>query len=70
VNYSPKNSSYISSDGIIGTLNEKMIYVNGGESFIGTDNPAIPGDYEGPRRTVYVSPFFLDKYEVSNHGIK
>lgn len=34
---------------------------------MGTDNPGIPPDGEGPQRQVHVDPFFMDIHEVSNH---
>jgi sulfatase modifying factor 1 len=33
---------------------------------MGTDDPQIPGDGESPARSVRVSPFLLQRYEVSN----
>ena len=44
----------------------EMIYIEGGSFFMGTDNPIIKGDGEGPKRPVTVSSFYIDKYEVSN----
>jgi formylglycine-generating enzyme required for sulfatase activity len=47
---------------------EDMIYIEGGLGYIGTDNPAIWRDGEGPRRPVVVSDFQLDVHEVTNQG--
>ena len=47
-----------------------MVFVRGGASLVGTDNPLVLGDGEGPKRNVYLTPFYLDKYEVSNDGIQ
>ena len=47
---------------------ENMVYLVGGSGFIGTDKPIIHRDGEGPRRSVTLSPYYLDKYEVSNDG--
>lgn len=33
---------------------------------MGTNDPAIPMDGEMPARTVEISPFLMQKYEVSN----
>lgn len=47
---------------------ENMVDISGGKGYIGTDKPIIRRDGEGPRRTVNLSPFQLDRYEVSNDG--
>ena len=49
---------------------QNMIYLPGGRSVIGTDNPIMKGDGEGPKRRVFLSPFYLDKFEVSNDDFK
>lgn len=33
---------------------------------MGTDNPGIPADGEGPQRPVYVDSFYMDIHEVTN----
>lgn len=33
---------------------------------MGTDNPGIPSDGEGPQRVVYVDSFNIDIHEVTN----
>ena len=43
-----------------------MVKIKGGTFWMGTDNPLIKTDGEGPRRLVTVSSFKIDKYEVSN----
>ena len=48
--------------------NDRMAYISGGMGFMGTDKPAIVRDGEGPRRSTELSPFLIDKYEVSNNG--
>ena len=40
--------------------------MNYGDFIMGTDDPQIPGDGESPARPVRVSPFLLQRYEVSN----
>lgn len=42
------------------------IFVQGGTFTMGTDEPAIAEDGEGPARKVTVSDFLMQKYEVSN----
>ena len=49
---------------------QKMIYLSGGSSVVGTDNPIMKSDGEGPKRKIFLSPFFMDKYEVSNDDFK
>eukprot|EP01035_Chromulina_nebulosa_P029555 gene29555-39180_t len=49
---------------------QKMIFLPGGRSVIGTDNPIMKSDGEGPKRQVFLSPFYLDKFEVSNDDFK
>jgi sulfatase modifying factor 1 len=50
-------------------LNSKMVFIKGGNGVIGTDKPIMKGDGESPKREVTLSPFYMDKYEVSNEGI-
>eukprot|EP01041_Mallomonas_annulata_P000292 gene292-526_t len=42
------------------------VFVEGGRFYMGTDNPIIKLDGESPKRKVYVSSFFLNRYEVTN----
>lgn len=46
-----------------------MVFIEGGDGFIGTDRPIMHRDGEGPRRAVKLSPYLLDRYEVSNEGL-
>ena len=55
-------------DNIISNLNKKMVYIKGGNTYIGTNNPIIKTDGESPQRSVSISSFYLDLYEVSNDG--
>lgn len=57
-------SSVVLETGMI----EDMKFIQGGLGFIGTDNPAIWRDGEGPRRHVQLSSFLIDTHEVTNHG--
>lgn len=50
------------------TLNERMVFIPGGSGFVGTDTPIMKNDGESPMRPVQLSPFLLDKYQVSNEG--
>lgn len=43
-----------------------MVQISGGEFLMGTDNPGIPPDGEGPQRVVYVDSFNIDSHEVTN----
>jgi len=43
-----------------------MVLIPGGEVLMGTDEPGIPPDGEGPQRPVYLDPFYMDTQEVSN----
>lgn len=46
---------------------EDMIFLHGGEFLMGTeDKEGFPLDGEGPIRKVKVSPFYMDKYAVTN----
>ena len=44
----------------------QMVYLKGGKFEMGTDKPIFVADGEGPKRSVLIKPFYLDKYEVSN----
>ncbi|KAM4612987.1 formylglycine-generating enzyme [Polymixia lowei] len=44
----------------------QMVLISGGEFLMGTDNPGIPPDGEGPQRLVYLDSFYMDIQEVSN----
>lgn len=33
---------------------------------MGTDDPGIPQDGEGPQRRVWVDPFYIEEHEVTN----
>ncbi|XP_074529324.1 LOW QUALITY PROTEIN: formylglycine-generating enzyme [Halichoeres trimaculatus] len=43
-----------------------MMWIPGGEFLMGTDDPGIPADGEGPQRLVQVDSFFMDTHEVTN----
>lgn len=45
---------------------KKMIKINAGTYFIGTNNPVFVADGEGPKREVVLDSFYIDKFEVSN----
>lgn len=44
----------------------EMVRIEGGVFTMGVDNPVLPQDGEGPARKVQVSPFYIDRFEVSN----
>jgi len=43
----------------------ELVVLPGGSFIMGTDDTPIPEDGESPARTVILSPFAIDKYEVS-----
>lgn len=43
-----------------------FLLISGGVFTMGTDEPVLPQDGEGPARRVQVSDFYIHKYEVSN----
>ncbi|NXD05975.1 SUMF1 enzyme, partial [Nothocercus nigrocapillus] len=47
-----------------------MVTVPGGVFTMGTDEPEIPQDGEGPARRVHVNTFYMDQYEVSNEDFE
>ncbi|CAK6955680.1 formylglycine-generating enzyme [Scomber scombrus] len=47
-------------------LHSQMVQISGGEFLMGTDNPGIPADGEGPPRLVHVDSFYMDIQEVTN----
>ncbi|KAG7494668.1 hypothetical protein JOB18_035374 [Solea senegalensis] len=44
----------------------QMVLISGGEFLMGTDNPGIPADGEGPQRLVHVDSFYMDIQEVTH----
>ncbi len=44
----------------------QMVLISGGEFLMGTDDPGIPADGEGPQRVVRVDSFYMDVQEVTN----
>ncbi|KAF6722756.1 Sulfatase-modifying factor 1 [Oryzias melastigma] len=47
-------------------VQSQMVWISGGEFLMGTDNPGIAADGEGPQRPVRVDPFYMDVHEVTN----
>lgn len=45
---------------------KKMFKIDAGTYFVGTNNPVIVADGEGPKRKVILDSFYIDKFEVSN----
>lgn len=45
---------------------ERMVLVPRGDYQLGTDDIVIENDKEGPKRTISVNGFYLDKHEVCN----
>ena len=52
------------------TMEEDMVLVPGATFLMGTSNPIIFNDGEGPERPVEVSSFLMDRFEVSNAAYK
>ncbi|XP_017574124.1 formylglycine-generating enzyme isoform X2 [Pygocentrus nattereri] len=44
----------------------KMVLLQGGWFLMGTDEPGIPQDGEGPQRRVWLDPFHIEEHEVTN----
>ncbi|XP_069793023.1 formylglycine-generating enzyme isoform X2 [Narcine bancroftii] len=44
----------------------QMVLIPGGVFTMGTNNPGIPQDGEGPARKAHIKPFYMDMYEVTN----
>ncbi|KAM4588288.1 formylglycine-generating enzyme isoform 2-T2 [Odontesthes bonariensis] len=47
-------------------IQSQMVWIPEGEFLMGTDNPGIPADGEGPQRLVHVDSFYMDSLEVTN----
>lgn len=45
---------------------DKIVFIKGGEFFMGTNKPIFVADGEGPSRLTFVDDFYLDIHEVSN----
>mmetsp|Transcript_5265 Transcript_5265/g.8680 ORF Transcript_5265/g.8680 Transcript_5265/m.8680 type:complete len:413 (+) Transcript_5265:157-1395(+) len=58
---------FVSRDSHVGNSYNPMVYVEGGMVTIGTSQPSIPEDGEGPRRKIQLTDFYINKYEVSNN---
>eukprot|EP00981_Chlorochromonas_danica_P000769 scaffold183_cov174-Ochromonas_danica.AAC.2 len=52
-----------------GSVTEDLVFIPGGLSYIGVDDPVIIRDGEGPRRQVDLSPFYIDRYSVTNEAV-
>ncbi|XP_072539176.1 formylglycine-generating enzyme isoform X2 [Salminus brasiliensis] len=44
----------------------KLVQLQGGFFLMGTDDPGIPQDGEGPQRRVWLDPFHIEEHEVTN----
>ncbi|KAG7472461.1 hypothetical protein MATL_G00109000 [Megalops atlanticus] len=49
---------------------DEMVLIPAGEFLMGTNNPGIPQDGEGPQRRVHLKQFFMDVHEVSNQDFQ
>ncbi|XP_048872781.1 formylglycine-generating enzyme isoform X1 [Brienomyrus brachyistius] len=50
----------------ISDVPKEMVWIPAGEFLMGTENPGIPQDGEGPQRRVHLDGFYMDVFEVSN----
>ncbi|XP_011313880.1 sulfatase-modifying factor 1 [Fopius arisanus] len=64
-----RNEKY-KGDSVLDALPNEMILIEGGVYSIGTDNPILVVDGEGPKRRVVLDNFYMDKYEVSNRNFE
>ena len=62
----PASASTASTADKAPALEPDMVAVEGRTFSMGTDRPGVTGDGEGPARQVAVSPFLMDRFEVSN----
>ncbi|XP_058259762.1 formylglycine-generating enzyme isoform X2 [Hemibagrus wyckioides] len=44
----------------------KLVLMEGGWFLMGTDDPGIPQDGEGPQRRVWLDPYYIEEHEVTN----
>ncbi|XP_029947717.1 formylglycine-generating enzyme isoform X2 [Salarias fasciatus] len=61
-----KDSNGAVQRGDANELLSPMVYISGGEFLMGTNDPGIPADGEGPQRLVHVDSFYMDVQEVTN----
>ncbi|KAI2663703.1 Formylglycine-generating enzyme [Labeo rohita] len=47
-------------------IRSKLVLLQGGWFMMGTDDPGIPQDGEGPQRKVRLDPFYIEEHEVTN----
>lgn len=65
---SSSSSSNCNDHFMIHELNKKMVRIEGGLGYMGTNKPIKPTDGEYPLRAIDLSTYLLDIYEVSNNG--
>ena len=46
-----------------------VVLIPEGLGYVGTNNPKMMRDGESPKREVFLSAYFIDKFEVSNEGL-
>ncbi|XP_065128674.1 formylglycine-generating enzyme isoform X1 [Paramisgurnus dabryanus] len=47
-------------------IRSKLVLLQGGWFMMGTDDPGIPQDGEGPQRRVWLDSFYIEEHEVTN----
>jgi len=65
-----KTAAEVESPDAAAALSAEMVRVPGRMFYMGTSNPIMINDGEGPKRPVQVDSFYMDKYEVSNDQYK
>jgi formylglycine-generating enzyme required for sulfatase activity len=61
-------SSIELSEPVKEVVKENMAFIPGGRTFMGTNTPILKADGEGPMRMVTLSPYFIDRFTVTNEG--
>lgn len=52
------------------TIPNEMVLIEGGIYHIGTNKPVFIRDGEGPKRSVILNSFYIDKFEVNNKNFQ
>ncbi len=65
-NFDPKTISFQAYEGTLSPIPAGMILIEGGSFTIGQEDEFITAPHNNERRTLTVSSFYMDKYEVTN----
>ena len=66
--FDPKTTQFQAYEGTISSTPPGMIPIEGGSFTIGQEDEFITAPHNNDRRTLTVSSFYMDKYEVTNIG--